>query len=272
LPRNPLTGARVLILAYFESISTVRVTHTLRSLELVGSAAYALSGGLDELAQTVLPLSRNGTINGRADFAVTRSDTFTSNASVGVTTFSNGAKTAVESAFVGWRRQLTRATQGDVSAGVNVSQSIYPASQDTVVGAGPSASLGVSHQLSVKHPHQLLGSARVTYSAAIDPYGLGAYQRIEGTLAADYSAMGWLAFGLRATGAKGLSPSNLRNGLWQLEFTSRFAVEQHLAISGGLRGAWISPSQAALGDAAFPVQSFQWAAFVSLTVQQHGKL
>jgi len=258
---------RVLILAYFSSTSSVGVNHsTLRGLEVGGSASYSLSGGLDQLARSVLPLSRTGTVNGHADFELTRTDWFTSNANASVSRFSNGANTEVANIRMGWRRQVTRATQGDVSFGVSMTRSARPGFADAV-GAGPSATLGISHQAPIKRPHQLSGSARVSYSAAIDPYGGGAYQRIEGVLGADYSAMGWISFGVRGTGARGLSPPELRNALWQLEFTSRATLDRHLAVGGGFRTAWISNS------GAFPLQPvFQWAAFVGVIIQQQGRL
>ncbi len=257
----------VLSLAYFSTTSTVGVTSSGAGLEWVGSASYSLSGGLDQAARNVLPLARTGSVSGRVAYEISRSDALTSSAGASVTTFSNGAETAAGSALVGWRRQFTRATQGDVSGGFSLTQYSRPGLPQAVV-TGPSASLGVAHQASIFRRQQLRGTARVSYSAAVDPYGGGAYSRAEGVLGADYAPTGWLAFTLRGSGARGLSgPPELRNGLAQLEFASVLSVERHMSISGGVRTAWLS------NVGTLPAQpGFQWAAFVGITLRQDGKL
>jgi len=167
-------------------------------------------------------------------------------------------------------------TQGDVSAGVYFSQFTQPAAPSTATW-GPSAGLGVSHQLLSKRPHQLRGSARVSYGAAIDPYAGGVYHRVDSSLSADYTAMGWLAFSLRGTGARGFPSSHCDSegscttiypgySLAQLDFTSTFTIDRHLGIGAGVRGAWQSN-----GGAVALYPGFQWAAFLGMTVRQDGK-
>jgi hypothetical protein len=279
----------VLVLDYFNTSSSVGVTHsTLTGIELAGSASFSLYGGLGQYTdpttgehhatQSLIPTARTGALTGNAAFEVNREDAVTSRFSANVSTFSFGGRGLTLDTGAGWRHQFTKMTQGDVSAGVYFSQFTNPgvptaAASDTSPTAsktatwGPSAGLGVSHQLLSKRLHQLRGSARVSYGAAIDPYGFGVYHRVDSTLIADYSAMGWLAFSLRGTGARGLSPPELRNSLYQLEFTSTFTLDRHIGIGAGVRGAWLS------NPGAGPLYTgFQWAAFLGMTVHQDGKL
>jgi hypothetical protein len=291
---------QVLVLDYFNTSSSVGVTYsTLTGIELAGSASFSLYGGFGSVTlnrvdpvtleivrvsvptQSLIPPARTWSLTGNAAFEVNRNDAVTSRASANVSTFSFGATDQEGQARapgqsqgltldtgLGWRHQFTKVTQGDVSAGVYFSRFTQPGVPATTVTAtwGPSAGLGVSHQLLSKRLHQLRGSARVSYGAAIDPYGFGVYHRVDSTLIADYTAMGWLSFSLRGTGARGLSPPELRNSLWQLEFTSTFTVDRHIGIGAGVRGAWLSnPSAGAL------YTGFQWAAFLGMTVRQDGK-
>jgi len=256
----------VLILKYLQSASTIGVTHsTLTGVEWGGSASYSLSGGADQAARNVLPLSRNGALSGHVDFELTRTDVLSATAVGSLTTFSNHARTLVVSGGSGWRHQFSPATQGDVSAGLSITQSVRPGLPD-VIKTGPFASLGVSHRASIRR-QQLLGSARVSYTKAVDPYGGGAYSRVDGILGAEYSPIRSLSFTLRAAGSRALSgPPELRNGLAQVELASLFAIDRHLSVSAGARTAWYS------GTARSALQGFLWAAFLGLTVGQQGRL
>ena len=279
----------VLVLDYFNTSSSVGVTHsTLTGIELAGSASFSLYGGYGQFldpstgdlraTQSLIPTARTGALTGNAAFEVNREDAVTSRASANVSTFSSGARGLTLDTGAGWRHQFTKMTQGDVSAGVYFAQFTNTgvptaAASDTSPTAsktatwGPSAGLGVSHQLLSKRLHQLRGSARVSYGAAIDPYGFGVYHRVDSTLIADYSAMGWLSFSLRGTGARGFSSysSALNNRLAQLDFTSTFTIDRHIGIGAGVRGAWLSPPPSPLYG------EFQWAAFLGMTVRQDGK-
>jgi len=267
----------VLVLDYFNTSSSVGVTHsTLTGIELAGSASFSLYGGLGQ-SQSLIPTARTGALTGNAAFEVNRNDAITSRFSANVSTFSFGGRGLTLDTGLGWRHQFTKMTQGDVSAGVYFSQFTNPGGTATAT-MGPSAGLGVSHQLLAKRPHQLRGSARVSYGAAIDPYGGGVYHRVDSSLTADYTAMGWLSFSLRGTGARGFPsgcpPSDSCNNpssyyypgysLAQLDFTSTFTIDRHLGIGAGVRGAWQS-SPVTL----YP--GFQWAAFLGMTVRQDGK-
>ena len=296
----------VLVLDYFNTSTSVGVSHsTLTGIELGGSASFSFYTGLGQYklvkdgeeifapTQSLIPPARTWSLTGNAAFEVNRNDAVTSRASANVATFScvegascfPSARGLTLDTGLGWRHQFTKMTQGDVSAGVYFSRFTQPAAPATATW-GPSAGLGVSHQLLSKRPHQLRGSARVSYGAAIDPYGGGVYHRVDSSLSADYTAMGWLAFSLRGTGARGFpsgcppsdsctNPSSYYYpgySLAQLDFTSTFTIDRHLGIGAGVRGAWQSYGVSNASSVPSPYPGFQWAAFLGMTVRQDGKL
>jgi hypothetical protein len=257
----------VLTLKYLQSMSTFSVSHsTLTGLEMGSSASYSVSGGADSAARVLLPLQRTAQVNGRFGWELSRTDTLTSILVGSWTSFSNSSRILLMSSGMGWGHRFAPVTRGDFFAGVSLARSARPGVPDRVQ-AGPNAAADLSHRAS-RRGQQLEGTVRVALTSAVDPYGGGVYQRVEGILGVEYSPLRSLSLSLRGTGAQGVSgPRELRNGTAQVEFRSLLAVDKHLDLGAGVRTAWVS-----VGGRA-PLQSgFYWAGFVSVTIQQRGKL
>jgi len=234
-----------------------------RRLRFAGSAAWLISGGADAAARATFPLSRGPLVRGSAEWAATHTDTLRIAVQGFDHRYSNGQRSSVAAATVGWQSRVARSTEVAVSLGPGIGRARTLASQDASTIFYAVGAVDV-HSLPLRNLSASLG-------AGVEPLGdpLSGDLVERGSLRASVTwdrhrsiaITGQLVGSVALTSGSG-GPTSPQAGdrYLQGEVGATVPLDPRSSLAAGLRGALVSrPLLSQPSD--------QWVAFVRYVAQ-----
>ncbi len=240
-------------LRYFSESTALGIDQALsRSLRVSATATYAVSGGADAEARSIVPLQHGPRLALNLAWAIGTRDAFLAGVAASLAYFSTGQRSYIADASAGWRHQLSSQTEVDVLLGAGAGRQL---GVDESVRVYPFVGAGLRRQSLPTSRHHLAASLRVGLAPAIDPLNGSVYPRAESFATLEYSPVSRLMLAASGGAAAALSGSVSGQRLGFGALSASYELNPHFSLTAGVR--FISPN-------------LQWAGFVAASVSDRG--
>jgi hypothetical protein len=221
-----------------------------------------VAGGADAEARASLPLARGPEVRVRADWAATRVDSITLDASAVDATYSNGRRSSVARLALGWSTQLSRGSEASFTAGPGFGRARL---EDGSVSTSVYASGTADWRAKLAHEWS------AGFGASVEPVGDAVtgsiVERLSGRAAVVWGYPSRATVALRTVASVSLSSAGTGPSLEQTG--DRYAHgELGATLPLGSRSSVTAGARAVVVSHPFAGESpRQWAAFVDYVAQ-----